>query len=238
MKQIKLKKFNIALIGDSISKGLYLDGLKPKALSTSAITIVESSLNVTINNISSFGQTLSRAYEKGILDDYYASLKGKNNICVFWIGGNDADYNWKEVAAAPTESHDPKTPLPKFESILDDITKKLCKKAKVIFITLPPIDSKRYFKNVISKLTDGDAVLKFFNGDITNINRHQECYNTIILKVAQAHSCPVIDIRTELLLDRSYLNLLADDGIHLSEDGQKKVAELVVSKIKPNININ
>lgn len=233
---MKLQKQNITIIGDSISKGLYLDNLKPTSLDFSAVKIIEDKLGKKINNLSSFGQTLKRVYEKGVISNYLSNIKGKHNICVLWIGGNDADYNWKEVAQSPDKNHEPKTPLKEFENILDAITKQLVKKVKVVFVTLPPIDSKRYFNNVISKIANKDAILQFFNGDITNINRHQECYNTAILKIAKEYNCPVFDIRTELLLDRDYLSMLSEDGIHPSLNGQNRIAELVINKINENQN--
>ena len=62
---------------------------------------------------------------------------------------------------------------------------------------------------------------------MTNIARHQEAYNTAILKAALETDCACIDFRTELLLMPDYLDCLADDGIHPNERGHAEIARII-----------
>ena len=107
----------------------------------------------------------------------------------------------------------------------------------MILTTIPPIDSKRYFENVIKKVADGSMVLKFLNHDIQNICRHQELYILIISKCAIKNNCILLDIRQNFLWDTNYLSKFCDDGIHPNQQGQTDIANYVVSQFR-NIEIN
>ena len=228
------KRCKITILGDSISKGIFLENNQLKKMPNNAVSQVAKHYKLDINNISVYGQTLSRLNKKGFLDNYLKSLNKKDfNVAVLSLGGNDSDYDWKQVATAPTQPHLPKTPPKEFEALLNDTIQKL-KKAKVkVFLTnIPPIDSKRYFQNVICRQADQQSVLKFLQGDIENIYRHQELYNSIITKCATKNQCHLFDIRTKLLSKVDYLDYMSDDGIHPNKTGQQKIAESVIDQIE------
>lgn len=86
---------------------------------------------------------------------------------------------------------------------------------------LPPVYSDRYFQNIISLRADKDGVLRFFTGDVTNISRHQECYNNLILRAALLNRCPFIDFRTDFLLKNNMPDYICEDGIHPNEKGHE-----------------
>lgn len=73
--------------------------------------------------------------------------------------------------------------------------------------------------------------MRFFKGDVTNINRHQECFNYEIIKAAAENGCKIIDIRTGLLMDFGYLSGYSSDGVHPNEAGHKVIAEEIIKLI-------
>lgn len=87
--------------------------------------------------------------------------------------------------------------------------------------------SAEIFSNVICTVADGSKVMEFLNGDLTNISRYHECYNLAIVKCALENNCRLIDLRTPLLLDRKYMDLLCPDGIHPNEQGHMLMAKVV-----------
>ena len=220
-----LQQKQITVIGDSIPKGLYLENKKICRIEQNAVSILAQTYGLSIENNSQFGQTLKKSYEKGFFTTFLAEQKGAS-VLVISLGGNDCDYDWKSVAEHPYAGHQPNTPLPEFEDLLKTVTLQL-KNAGIspVFTALPPIDSFRYFQNVISSRADGERVLEFFHGDITNIARHQECYNLAILKNAVLNGCRFLDYRSPLLLQPDYLSYLADDGIHPNQKGHLAIAE-------------
>ena len=76
-----LSNFNIICIGDSVTKGVYLDGENIKKVNDNAINMVNQHFNCNIMNFSVFGQSLKRVYEKKLhlttIDKYYDKNKNK-----------------------------------------------------------------------------------------------------------------------------------------------------------------
>ena len=217
---------SITVIGDSIPKGLYLENKKICRISRSAVSTIAERLGAEIENFSVFGQTLKKCCAKGHFESWLNKHAGTRDRLIISLGGNDCDYLWEEVAKDPFAPHLPNTPLPEFEGLMHSVIS-ACKARGVTpaFTSLPPIDSQRYFKNVICKRADEERILQFFHGDVTNISRHQECYNLAIMKAAISANCPFFDFRSELLLQTDYLSLLSDDGIHPNQAGHDMIAE-------------
>lgn len=219
----------VTVFGDSVVKGVYLDDGKLKSTEQNAISIINECYDAKIINNSSFGQTLFRVFEKGSIDRYLQNLEfGKRNILVINLGGNDSDYDWLEVAKSPKLRHSSKTPIRTFEKMLSDIVGKAQSAGvEVILATLFPIDGKRYFDTVISKIADGEKAMEFLKHDLTNISRHQEIFNYVILKVASKFNCQVIDIRNEFLTEIDMLSFMHNDGVHPNAKGQLHMSRII-----------
>lgn len=217
----------ITIFGDSISKGLYLENGRICRIENSAVSLLSEKFNVAVDNFSSYGQTLKKCWEKGHFERFLRETP-RGNILAVALGGNDCDYRWEEVERNPLGDHTPNTPLPEFEDILRRTIALLRSHNRTpVFLSLPPIDSQRYFKNVICARADGQRIMEFFCGDVTNIARHQEAYNAAIQKTALENSCPFIDFRTPLLLKADFLSCLSDDGIHPNQRGHAEIAKII-----------
>ena len=194
----------------------------------SAVRLISEALGTEIENFSAFGQTLNKCMEKGHVDRWIREAS-KGDILVFSLGGNDCDYDWAEVAADPLAPHAPKTPYAEFVRLLGSAASKLKRAGFTpVFTSLAPIDSARYFKNVICNKADGEQVMRFFRGDVTNISRHQECYNDAVCKTALACGGIFLDFRSPLLLLPDYLGCLSDDGIHPNQRGHEEIASALL----------
>ncbi len=228
-----MSEYNITIIGDSVSKGLYLKDNQIMRIVPSAVDIVNESLGLSIQNKSSFGQTLKRVYERGIVDEYLKTISSlHSNVVVIALGGNDADYHWNEVQGNPLLNHRPKTDLAEFRILMNEIIRKLqARGVKVVLSSLFPIDSKRYFENVLSQKYDKDKILKFLNNDILNISRHQEMFNIECLKAAFKNGCAFLDLRTHFLNKENLLDYMCEDGIHPNQKGQEFMSEIIINKI-------
>ena len=226
---------HITVFGDSIPKGLYLEGGKVARIEKNAVTLVSDQFGLDIENFSVYGQTLKRCFDKCYFQRWLQENQTRHKVPVISLGGNDSDYDWADVAADPLAEHQPVTPLSEFEDLLDKLMglfKKEC--TFPVFTLLPPIDSQRYFQNVISRRADGKKVLTFLHGDLSNIARHQECYSNAILRKAAEHGCRCIDIRTPLLWQRDCLSFLAEDGVHPNAKGHAVIADAVSAFIRAN----
>ena len=228
-----IKNKNITIFGDSISKGVLINDGKIEKVEKNAVNIIEEHYDININNKSVFGQTLKRVYDKKLIGEYLNNLdESKQNVLVISLGGNDSDYNWDQVASDPQNEHYSKTPLNEFTRILEEtIIKVKQNNVKLILTNLFPIDSKRYFDNIISKKNDCKSILQFLNNDITNLSRHQEVYNDVIMNLGNKYSIPILDIRSVFLLNTHFLLNLSLDGIHPNANGQIEIAKVLIEQI-------
>lgn len=228
---------NYVLFSDSIGKGLYFDeNLNIQKLKYNVCDLFKTKSNIDITNNSVFGQTLKRLDDKKQIDKYLSTInKEVTNTCIIWLGGNDSDYDWSLVSLNPDKFYSSRTNIYEFEDILINTIKKLKdNNVNVILVSILPVDSNRYFNNVLCKKYNGENILKFLKNDLTNLYRHQELFNNCILKCAYSTNTTLIDLRSILLKDNSFLSMLSSDGIHLNESGQDFIYNYLKLFIKSN----
>ena len=140
------------------------------------------------------------------------------------FGGNDCDYKWEEISEHPQKEHLCNTPIPVFrEQYLALINLVKQNNGNPVLLSIPPIDSARYFKWVSKGLNPAN-ILSFL-GEVEAIYKWQEKYNTIVLEVAEACKVPLIDIRNSFLESGDYRDYLCEDGIHPNEKGHLLIAK-------------
>ena len=94
-----------------------------------------------------------------------------------------------------------------------------------VLLSLPPIDSDRYFKRISEGLS-ADNILRWMHGNkqfITNIE---------IFKLAISNEVPVIDITSIFLEEKNYSLFLCSDGIHPNVEGQELIARAIKEHVK------
>lgn len=223
-------KGKVTVLGDSVPKGLYLEKGKVMRVQRNAVDLLAEKYGVRIENSSAFGQMLKKCMEKGLVDRWIAEAAPADTL-VLSLGGNDCDYDWQEVAKTPLAPHMPKTPYPEFVHLLSAVCTKLRRAGHVpVFTSLAPIDARRYFEEVICRRADGERVMQFFCGDLSNITRHQEAYNSAVCRAALSVGI-FLDFRTPLLLRPDYRELLSDDGIHPNARGHEEIAAALEAPI-------
>ena len=135
----------IIVWGDSVAKGVIYDENRGRyCLSkNSAVKIISETLGVEIVNRSKMGLTANDAVtimEKDIAN----GLVGDAAIIEF--GGNDCDFDWRAISSAPDSIHIPKTTVELFEEKMKLMINKVREAGmEPYLVTLPPIDSERYF---------------------------------------------------------------------------------------------
>ena len=217
MKVIK----DIAVFGDSILKGIQLNPLNMRYRVDNHIDIetISEKHDVSIVNHSKFGCTISKGYaaiEKWL-------QKGERcDMLVMDFGGNDCDFDWKEVAENPDAEHQPHTTLSVFSDTYQKLIEMLKKcDIRPILTTLPPLAPQKFFDWFMKGLNK-ENVLKWL-GDVNAIYRYQESYSREIEKIALEHDVPVVDLRGAFLRSRQLDHLLCEDGIHPNTEGQRTI---------------
>ena len=221
----------ISVFGDSIGKGVITCGNEKNVSEKCAVKLFEKKFNTRIDNRSRFGQTLAKTYRRGEFDNFIKTIdKGDETVVVLELGNNDCAYFWENVATSPDKAHDPITPLAEFIDLYEKTLKKLSDSGvKVVCCNLVPIDSGRYFNNVIGKICDKTKVLEFLRGDWTTIYRHHEMFSNAIFEVSRRYDVPMIDLRKPFLDSLEFSSLFCEDGIHPNERGQRMIFDSVAA---------
>lgn len=210
----------ISILGDSISKGVILDEIsrKYKILKESAADLFSRENNVVVKNHAKFGCTSEKALEitRKILES-----ETDSGIIMLELGGNDCDYNWDKVAEDPEFDHQPNVTLEKFKQNISKIIEIVKASGRdLAFMTLPPIDSEKYF----NWITRGDKTrienIQRFLGERNYIYRHQELYASALEEIATKNNIYKIPVRAGFLSIPRCGDYICDDGIHLNEMGQ------------------
>ena len=178
----------IAIWGDSVLKGVVLEEGKDRysLLKDSSIELIKREYNLMIKNNSKFGLTVTKAMR---LMDKSLSKGDHPNYVLVELGGNDCDYNWKEISENPDKEYYPNTPLPKFiESINTIIEKFRANGIEPILTNLPPLSSQKYFDWFGKNGLNTDNIKKWM-GNIDGIYRHQETYSLALMDIANKQKC-------------------------------------------------
>lgn len=229
------KKYNYKFLvsGDSISKGVIFDQDRRKyvILKDNYIAQLQSKLNGVIHNTARFGNTIIKGIGKLKKD----ILKYNPDVVLIEYGGNDCDFNWKEVSNNPNNNHKPKTDLNSFENKLKE-TLSFLKNNKIVpvVMTLPPLQADRYLKWISKNDPLIETKILRWLGNVTNIYIWQEKYSNTVLNIAKETNTKWIDIRKAFLQHPDFTKLLCLDGIHPNEIGHKIIANKIIDFIRSN----
>jgi lysophospholipase L1-like esterase len=224
---------SVGVFGDSILKGIQLDSNNQRYCVENHIDFeqISNKHRVIVNNYSLFGCTI----EKGSLMLQKRFDNGKTyDIVVIEYGGNDCDFNWKEISDNPDREHIPKTPLSTFLKTYYQIIDTLKKKCVIPILTnLPPLEPQKFF-DWFCKGLNKNNVLKWL-GSINTIYRVQETYSRMVEKIAFETKTHLVDLRSAFLEHRRIDTLLCEDGTHPNTAGQKIITEAFLNFKLQNI---
>jgi lysophospholipase L1-like esterase len=211
-----------AVFGDSIFRGIQLDPETKRYGVKNGIDFdkIGNKHLVSIDNFSMFGCTIN----KGNAMLQRRLEKRSFDIVVLEYGGNDCDFNWKEIAERPYDKHVPNTPLAAFVDTYLKMIHLLKEKCiEPIVATLPPLEPQRFF-DWFCKGLNKDNILKWL-GTVNTIYRFQEEYSRAIEYIAHKTDTLLVDIRGAFLKRFRIDDLLCEDGTHPNSKGQNVITE-------------
>jgi acyl-CoA thioesterase-1 len=216
----EMRKFlkTIGIWGDSLLQGVILDEAQNKysILPENCAAAVSRKTGLKVSNNSRFGCTAPkglRALSHALESD------AEFSVAIIEFGGNDCDFDWARVAAAPEEEHLPRTPLDAFVKCYSDmITALKGKGIEPVLVTLPPLDAERYFNWITKGGLSRENILRWL-GDVQHIYRWHERYSNAVQALARRFACRLVDVRDAFLSKRDYNKYLCADGIHPNRAG-------------------
>jgi len=229
------EKYDILLYGDSISKGVVFDEKQGRyvLLDKSFYQLVKNRLNGLLHNAATFGNTITRALQHLKKD----ILAKKPDVVILEFGGNDCDFNWEGIADNPELNHQPKTDFVTFRKAIEETVLDLKKQDIVpVLMTLPPLDSERYFSWITKKGAVAEKNILHWLGSVSRIYWWQEKYNSAILSIAKETKTIWIDVRSAFLQTKDYREYLCKDGIHPNSKGHHLMAKVILDFIQKEYN--
>ncbi len=227
-----IEKQRIVLWGDSLGRGVVWNDARARYAYApeSAAVVAGEALGLQVENHSKFGRTapeglelMTRELAEGVDCD----------AAVIEFGGNDCNFDWAAVSAAPEGEHLPATTPETFRKTLSEMVQLLKNRGiRPILMTLPPIDARRYFRFLCGSKLNPANVLKWL-GDVQQIYRFQELYSHIIEQVSFRMQSELIDLRAQCLQEHAYVtSMLCADGLHLNPLGQRFAGECICRIVK------
>lgn len=221
----------ITAFGDSVLKGVIYEDDHYRVTDASFQKICEESFGITIENKAKFGSTVTKG--ESVFSKNLSLIEGTTgDYVILEFGGNDCDFNWKEISEDPDREHLPSSTIENFTATYRSIINEIKAMGKTpVLLSLPPIDSARYFRR-ISKGLSADNIMKWMRNDSQYITNWHERYNIEIFKLAISTQVPVIDITSIFLEKKNYSRYLCEDGIHPNEEGHKLIAEAIEEHVR------
>jgi lysophospholipase L1-like esterase len=226
-------KSKIIALGDSIIKGVVLNieqsGKIHYALADHSIAEqLANSKHMEAVNLGKMGCTIEAG--ERILDHHLPSIENAE-YAILCYGGNDSDYNWRAIAANPQAEHHPKTAIGVFEKTYARIIGKVrAAGIKPVVMSLPPMDSEKYYTFVTSALSAEEKrnVGRWLKEGVSAIEAGHELYNDAIRRVTAKTDALLVDVSSAFKLSADYL---CADGIHINAHGQQIIADLIGKSI-------
>lgn len=208
---------NIHIFGDSLMKGTIVrDNWRYKATMSGRIDEFCAGRQLCVSNHSRFGITVDKGRE--LLDDELEEGLHCEYVLIEF-GGNDCNFDWEKVAAAPEKDHQPFTPLDRFKKVYRGMVETVKRMgAKPLLMTLPPINAGLYLDYLAARGIDKNALLRWL-GDKEMLYRWHELYSQTVARIAREAGAILLDIRQDFLATRNYFRMIGPDGLHLNPAG-------------------
>lgn len=222
------KQMVITVYGDSILKGVRYENGQFLVFPFWEERLSQY-LGAIIRNRSHFGFTIRHAL-RSIRRCADKPIKEKE-LTILEMGGNDCDYDWGAISAAPDARHLCKTPPEIFVSNYREAITLLRDSGRIpVMATLPPIHSERYLDYICRDGLSRERIL-YWLGRVETIFNWQKTYSCLVCQLAREERVPLIDIRSAFSKSGIPLEeLLSADGIHPSDKGQELIYEALESQ--------
>lgn len=162
-------------------------------------------------------------------------LQKEPMFVIIGIGGNDCNFQWKEVADQPNQNHHAIVTLDRYINNLKTIIYKTRENGITpILLTLPPLDPVRYYEYITNLFS---SKVSHWICKVGGIEHWHGNYNRRLKEVAEESDVDIIDIRTAMKQTGDLKDLISDDGIHPTEQGYKAIAAEIYHKMSSYIGI-
>ena len=143
-------------------------------------------------------------------------------------------YDWKAIAARPSESHEPKLDLVAYKALyINKIAQARACGQEPVLVSLPIIDVDRYFAYVTRGMTMQERrnVLFWLGGTTEHLRDLHSMYNLALFRIAAQQCIHIVDITSPMLACARPELLMSGDGVTLSPKGEA-IADTEINKVR------
>lgn len=136
-------------------------------------------------------------------------------------------YDWKAIAANPSGHHVPQMDLVAYKALYTDkIAQARACGQEPVLVSLPIIDENRYFAFITRGMSmqERKNLLYWLGGKTERLRNIHAMYNLALFRLAALQCVHIIDITSPMLANPHYEDLLEQDGVTLTAEGQALVA--------------
>lgn len=220
---------SLSILGDSILMGITLGENNRYVVNKHISEDISAATGMPVRNLSRMGYTTDRALLRGAVEKL--TPQEGTHLVLIEYGGNDCDFDWKEISDDPGKLHSCHVPMERF---LENYKKLIDAVRNVggipVAATLMPLDATRYFNWFCKDGVVPKKVLEWLK-EVSAIYRWQEMYSVAIEKLARAERIPVLDLRTPFLAEHDIGAYLSADGIHPSGLGQRLLCRTIQTQL-------
>jgi hypothetical protein len=135
-------------------------------------------------------------------------------------------YNWQEIAANPSGQHEPVMDLVAYKAqYTNRIAQARAHGQEPVLVSLPIMDENRYFAFITRGMSmqERKNLLYWLGGKTERLRNIHALYNLSLFRLAAQQCVHIIDITSPMLASAHYEQLLEQDGVTLSPEGQQLV---------------
>jgi len=143
-------------------------------------------------------------------------------------------YDWQAIAADPSAKHNPQMDLVAYKALYTNrIAQARAQGLEPVLVSLPIIDENRYFAFITRGMSiqERKNVLYWLGGHIERLRNIHALYNLALFRLASTQCVHIIDITSPMLASDHYDQLLEQDGVTLSQEGQALVDDELASLV-------
>lgn len=150
------------------------------------------------------------------------------NKTVFIQPESGLQFDWKAIAANPSDVHHPKMELVAYKALYsNNIAQTRAKGFEPVLVSLPIIDENRFFAHITKGMSmrERQNILYWLGGSVERLRNLHDLYNLALFRVAAQQCVHIIDVTSPMLANPHYSELLEADGMTLSSAGEALVRQ-------------
>lgn len=145
------------------------------------------------------------------------------------------NFDWNAISINPSAHHEPQIDLVAYKALyINKIAQARACGQEPVLVSLPIMDEDRYFAYITRGMSmqQRKNVLYWLGGNTERLRNIHALYNLALFRLAATQCVHIIDITSPMLATAHYCELLAQDGVTLSADGEALVNdELIKSRV-------